>query len=54
MVSIQGLVDDYEKICSVAEKMWQEKGDHALLHHLNALYGQVPITFSAVAHLMRL
>jgi hypothetical protein len=51
--SIQDLVAAYEKIHNAVEKTWQDEGGHALLHHLNALFGYVPVAVSADAHLMR-
>jgi hypothetical protein len=51
--SIQDLVSAYEKVHNAVEKTWQQEGGHALLHHLNALFGYAPVAVSTDAHLMR-
>jgi hypothetical protein len=33
----------YEEINAAIEKMWQEEGQHAFLHHLNAIFGYEPL-----------
>ncbi len=51
--SIDSLVASYEKVNNAVEKTWQDEGGHALLHHLNAIFGYAPVGVSADAHLMR-
>jgi hypothetical protein len=33
----------YEEVNTSIEKMWQEEGQHAFLHHLNAIFGYEPL-----------
>lgn len=35
----QGMLNDYASISSNLDKVWRIEGSHALLHHLNAMYG---------------
>lgn len=51
--SIQDMVTSYEKVHYAVEKTWQAEGGHALLHHLNAVFGYAPVAVSTDAHLMR-
>ena len=34
----------YEHVNATIEHMWREEGQHAFLHHLNAIFGYEPIT----------
>ncbi|MHC1742176.1 MAG: hypothetical protein AB9873_03975 [Syntrophobacteraceae bacterium] len=51
--SVESLVGSYEKVHNAVEKTWQDEGGHALLHHLNAIFGYVPVGVSTDGHLMR-
>lgn len=51
--SAEPLVASYETVHKAVEKTWREEGSHALLHHLNALFGYAPLAVPADAHLMR-
>lgn len=51
--SIESLLASYEKVHQAVEKTWQNEGGHALLHHLNAIFGYAPVVISGDAHLMR-
>ena len=33
----------YEQVHATIEQMWQEEGQHAFLHHLNAIFGYEPL-----------
>jgi hypothetical protein len=33
----------YEEVNAAIDKMWQEEGQHAFLHHLNAIFGYEPL-----------
>ncbi len=33
----------YERVNTSLEQMWQEEGQHAFLHHLNAIFGYQPL-----------
>jgi len=37
------LVADYEKVDQAIGEIWQTEGQHAFLHHLNALFGYEPM-----------
>jgi hypothetical protein len=37
------LVADYEKVDAALGEMWHKEGQHAFLHHLNALFGYEPM-----------
>ncbi|MBU0675688.1 MAG: hypothetical protein KJ950_13685 [Proteobacteria bacterium] len=37
------LVGDYEKVNMALGTLWREEGQHAFLHHLNALFGYEPM-----------
>lgn len=51
--SLKDLLTSYEKVHKAVEKTWQDEGDHALLHHLNAVFGYAPVSIPANSHLMR-
>jgi hypothetical protein len=36
-------LDLYRRVNTVMERVWQEEGQHALLHHLNAVFGYKPL-----------
>ena len=38
------LLGFYEQVNKAIEEMWQEEGQHAFLHHLNAIFGYEPLT----------
>ncbi len=37
------LVDDYDNVDEAIGEIWQSEGQHAFLHHLNALFGYEPM-----------
>jgi hypothetical protein len=41
--SLDELLTLYEQVNAAVEKMWQNEGQHAFLHHLNALFGYEPL-----------
>jgi len=41
--TIPSLLESYDQINNVISTSWQEQGMHAYLHHLNAIYGYVPL-----------
>jgi len=41
--SLDELLRRYEHINSSVEKLWREEGQHAFLHHLNAIFGYEPL-----------
>ena len=42
--SLEGLKSLYRKINDRIDELWKEEGGHALLHHLNAIFGYGPVT----------
>ena len=34
----------YEQVNASIEQMWKDEGQHAFLHHLNAIFGYEPLT----------
>jgi len=34
----------YEQVNASIDRMWKEEGQHAFLHHLNAIFGYEPLT----------
>lgn len=45
----RGLDARYRAIDASVTKIWQSEGSHALLHHLNALFGYRPVTVTTQA-----
>ena len=43
---IDGLATYYESVSARLAAIWQNEGSHALLHHLNAMFGYVPVLLS--------
>jgi hypothetical protein len=43
--------DFYRKVDDGISRIWQEEGRHALLHHLNALYGYGPLVVYEKRHM---
>ena len=41
--NLDELLGLYEQVNTTIEQMWQEEGQHAFLHHLNAIFGYEPI-----------
>ncbi len=41
--NLDQLLELYEQVNTAIEQMWQEEGQHAFLHHLNAIFGYEPI-----------
>lgn len=41
--SVEDLIDFYKKVNTKMIVVWQDEGRHALLHHLNALFGYHPL-----------
>jgi hypothetical protein len=44
--SLSGLVDKYRQVNRRVSAVWRKQGRHALLHHLNALFGYQPLEMS--------
>jgi len=44
-VAVKKLLDDYRRIDDQIAEMWQLEGQHALLHHLSAVFGYKPMMF---------
>jgi hypothetical protein len=42
---IDKLLDEYRTIDDEIAVMWQEQGQHVLLHHMSALFGYKPMLF---------
>ncbi len=40
---LEQMVEYYQEISLVADKTWAKEGGHAYLHHLNAIFGYVPV-----------
>lgn len=40
---LDDLLHRYERINTSVEQLWQEEGQHAFLHHLNAIFGYRPL-----------
>ncbi len=47
------LLMGYERIEERLKELWKAEGGHALLHHLNALFGYVPVRIRKVDLFMR-
>jgi len=45
------LTDDYRRISGQVDHTWQTEGRHAYLHHLNAIFGYVPLIFRETRYL---
>jgi hypothetical protein len=43
LTSLPKLLAFYQKVNEAVIKSWQEEGGHALLHHLNAIFGYDPV-----------
>jgi hypothetical protein len=43
--TVEQLLDHYGKVNTQITHIWQQEGYHALLHHLNAIYGYVPMIY---------
>jgi len=41
--SIKALLQDYRRVDDEINEMWQQEGQHALLHHLSAVMGYKPV-----------
>jgi len=41
--SLVEILDKYRKIHEITSEMWQQSGHHAFLHHINAIFGYVPV-----------
>lgn len=42
---VEGLKALYRDVNDSISQLWQEEGGHAFLHHLNAIFGYVPVEF---------
>jgi len=45
------LTDYYRRISGEVDRTWQTEGRHAYLHHLNAIFGYVPLIFRETRYL---
>lgn len=43
--SFEDLKAEYTRINAAIDQLWQREGGHAFLHHLNAIFGYVPVQF---------
>ena len=43
---VDNLLQRYDNANDRITAMWQNEGRHAFLHHLNAIFGYVPITIN--------
>jgi hypothetical protein len=41
--SVPRMIEFYEKVNDAIQLLWREQGSHALLHHLNAIFGYEPL-----------
>ena len=41
--SLPKILAFYQEVNDAVKKTWQEEGGHALLHHLNAIFGYEPV-----------
>jgi hypothetical protein len=41
--NIEEALDFFRQVNPIIERMWQEEGQHAFLHHLNAIFGYEPL-----------
>lgn len=48
--SLQTLINQYKQINKQISKIWQDQGRHAYLHHLNAIYGYIPLKIIDVSY----
>jgi hypothetical protein len=46
--SLPQLIRHYEEVNNKLADFWQKEGGHALLHHLNAIFGYVPVMVNEV------
>jgi hypothetical protein len=45
------ILDFYERINTVVTELWEKEGQHAFMHHLNAVFGYEPLIFQEKRHL---
>ena len=38
------LLEEYRQVDARIAEIWRQEGQHALLHHLNAIFGYKPLT----------
>jgi hypothetical protein len=43
--TLEQLIDHYTRVNTEVSKIWQQEAYHALLHHLNAIYGYQPLIY---------
>jgi hypothetical protein len=43
ITSLSKMIDFYRRVNDTITKLWRDQGSHALLHHLNAIYGYEPV-----------
>jgi hypothetical protein len=43
--SLDRVIDHYRTVNDDVSQIWQQEGYHALLHHLNAIYGYIPLVY---------
>jgi hypothetical protein len=43
LTSLKKMLEYYRQVSAAIKTSWQEEGSHALLHHLNAIFGYEPV-----------